>query len=155
NRCKWVFFSGAVIGLGAGFAGWLTDNELWKPLSRGTLWVVHSLLQLTGVDTVCYPAELLVGTPSFPITIEPACSGYQGIGLIWVFLTVYLWVNRRELRFPHAFLLIPIGTLLIWLANAVRIFLLILIGSWVSEQVALGGFHSQAGWLGFIAIALG
>ena len=28
------------------------------------------------------------------------------------------------------------------------------IGVWVSPEVALGGFHSQAGWLAFIAISL-
>jgi exosortase E/protease (VPEID-CTERM system) len=155
DRCKWLFLGCAFIGLGAGFAGWLTDNELWKPLSRGTLWLVHTFLQLTGADTVYNPAEFLVGTSTFAVTIEPACSGYQGIGLVWVFLAAYLWTNRAGLRFPNAFLLIPIGTLLIWLANAVRIYLLILIGSQVSEEVAMGGFHSQAGWLGFIGIALG
>jgi exosortase E/protease (VPEID-CTERM system) len=36
-----------------------------------------------------------------------------------------------------------------------RIASLILIGTWGSSAVALGGFHSQAGWLAFNAIALG
>ena len=52
-------------------------------------------------------------------------------------------------------LLIPLGVAAIWLANVVRITSLILIGTWFSPAVALGGFHSQAGWLAFNAIALG
>lgn len=33
--------------------------------------------------------------------------------------------------------------------------LLVLVGTYVSPQIAMGGFHSQLGWLGFIGIALG
>ncbi|MBV8126598.1 MAG: hypothetical protein JO114_02910 [Planctomycetaceae bacterium] len=29
------------------------------------------------------------------------------------------------------------------------------VGTWVSADIAVGGFHSQAGWLAFNAIALG
>ena len=36
-----------------------------------------------------------------------------------------------------------------------RIAALVLVGTRVSPEVALGGFHSQAGWLAFNALALG
>ena len=45
--------------------------------------------------------------------------------------------------------------LAIWSANVVRITLLTVIGTSVSAGVALGGFHSQAGWLFFLAVSLG
>jgi exosortase E/protease (VPEID-CTERM system) len=154
HRCKLVFLGGIGVGLAAGLAGWLTD-QLWQPMSRGTLWIVQRLLELSGADTICEPASFLVGTRVFSVTIEPACSGYEGIGLVWVFLAVYLWLDRASLRFPHVLLLFPIGTLVVWLANALRIFLLIGIGSRVSPQLAEEGFHTQAGWLAFIAVALG
>ena len=89
------------------------------------------------------------------MAIAPQCSGYEGIALILLFLGVYLWLFRRELRFPHALLLLPVGLLAIWLANVVRITLLIAIGTSVSAGVALGGFHSQAGWLFFLSVSLG
>jgi exosortase E/protease (VPEID-CTERM system) len=149
-----VFLAGAAVGTLACLAGWLADR-LWQPLSQATLWVVQNLLALCGLEVVCQPAEFLVGTPAFVVTIAPACSGYQGIGLVLVFLGVYLWLFRHELRFPHAFLLLPIGTLIVWLVNAARIALLIVLGSFVSESVATEGFHSHAGWLAFNAIALG
>jgi CAAX prenyl protease-like protein len=41
------------------------------------------------------------------------------------------------------------------LLNAVRITALILIGNAGAEQIAVGGFHSQAGWIAFNAVALG
>jgi exosortase E/protease (VPEID-CTERM system) len=87
--------------------------------------------------------------------IAPECSGYEGVGLMLAFVGGYLILFRRGLCFPQALLLLPLGAALIWLANAGRIVGLILIGSWWSPEVAAGGFHSQAGWLTFNAIALG
>jgi exosortase E/protease (VPEID-CTERM system) len=112
-------------------------------------------LQLLPVETVCSPADLEVGTAAFAVRIAPACSGFEGVGLFWVFATVYLWLFRNRLHFPHALALIPVGTILIWLCNALRIAALVAVGTWGSATVALGGFHSQAGWLTFLAITLG
>ncbi|MGZ8219979.1 exosortase E/protease, VPEID-CTERM system, partial [Methylomagnum sp.] len=75
--------------------------------------------------------------------------------LVAAFLILYLWLFRERMRFPHALLLFPLGALTIWLANAVRISILIILGTSYSREVALGGFHSQAGWIAFAAIALG
>src|SRR5262249_45465059 len=100
------------------------------------------------------PQELIVGTKLFAVTIAPKCSGFEGIGLIWVFLGVYLALSRRRLRFPQALVLLPIGTVVMWLANAVRIAALVLVGPWGAPAGAAGGFHSRAGWLAFNAVGL-
>jgi exosortase E/protease (VPEID-CTERM system) len=70
-------------------------------------------------------------------------------------VAIYLWLFRRQLSFPRAFWLLPIGWLAIWLANVVRIVVIIVIGTEISPQIATQGFHSQAGWIAFTAIALG
>jgi exosortase E/protease (VPEID-CTERM system) len=77
------------------------------------------------------------------------------MGLILAFSSAWLWFFRRQWRFPQALLLIPAGVALIWIANAVRIAGLLLIGNAGAEQIALGGFHSQAGWMAFNAVAIG
>ena len=97
----------------------------------------------------------MVGTTQFSVAIYPACAGYEGIGLMVVFTAAYFWLFRRRLRFPQAFILLPCGILVIWLVNGLRIASLIMFGTHVSPQIALGGFHSHMGWLGFIAVALG
>jgi len=101
------------------------------------------------------PSTHTLGTPAFQVEIASECSGYEGIALILLFLTIYLWLFRSALRFPHVLLLLPAGVLAIWLANVLRIALLIAIGTSVSPAVALGGFHSQAGWLFFLSVSLG
>lgn len=145
------------IGAIGGTAAWLVGGwtaELWRPFHHATFWLVRELLARTGADLVCEPSQALVGTTAFSVVIAPACSGYEGIGLIAVFLSGYLWLFRRRLRFPAVLVLLPLGAAAMWLLNAVRIAALVLIGSWASPEVARGGFHSQAGWLIFNGVAL-
>ena len=127
----------------------------WDGLATYTFHVVEWLLTLIYPVVISRPEDKFVGTPVFAETIAPACSGYEGIGLILVFFTVFLWLFRGQLRFPRAMLLIPVGCITIWLANCVRIALLIIVGDKISPEVAVGGFHSQTGWLFFCIIALG
>jgi exosortase E/protease (VPEID-CTERM system) len=145
---------GLVVAIAAAGAGHFT-GQLWRPLARGTLDCAYGLLGLFSSNLVYEPSRYVVGTDAFSVEIAPQCSGYEGIGLVWAFLGAYLWFFRHRLRFPHVWLLIPLGTAIIWLANAVRIAALVVVGTWVSADIAAGGFHSQAGWLAFNAVALG
>ncbi len=145
---------GLVVGTAAAGAGQLTARS-WEPLGYSTLASVHALLGLFVTDLVYQPSSFVIGTEAFAVSIAPQCSGYEGIGLVWAFLGAYLWFFRRRLRFPQAWLLLPLGAVFIWLANVVRIAALVAVGTWLSADVALGGFHSQAGWLGFLGVALG
>jgi exosortase E/protease (VPEID-CTERM system) len=154
RRGSVALLTGILVGVAAWGFGWLTAH-LWQPLGHLTLWAVQGLLSLVSPEVVCRPDEMVVGTPSFLVQIAPSCSGYEGIGLVWAFVAAYLWLSRNDLRFPQAFLLLPLGTAVIWSVNAVRITALIAIGSWGAPEVALGGFHSQAGALAFAAVALG
>jgi hypothetical protein len=66
-----------------------------------------------GQEVVCQPSDLVLGTSQFAIAIAPGCAGYEGIGLMTVFAGSYLWLIRGSLRFPHAFILLPCGILVI------------------------------------------
>jgi exosortase E/protease (VPEID-CTERM system) len=147
----WALATG--VGALAWSAGELTE-QLWRPLGQVTLWLVHGMLATVRRDAVLEAEDFVVGTGEFTVQIVPVCSGYQGIGLIWVFLAVYLWTARRDLRFPRALWLIPIGTAIIWLCNAVRLFALVLVGTLGAPELAAGGFHSKVGWILFSAGAL-
>ena len=154
-RSGWKFLVGGIAVGVLGFAAGEFTDEWWRPLGYSTLEVVRALLLLVTTDVIARPDEFVIGTPHFLVQIMHQCSGYQGIGLIWVFLGGYLWVFRDRLRFPQALLLVPAATALIWLANAMRIFLLIVIGTWMSPAIAVGGFHHSAGALLFCGVALG
>lgn len=143
----------ALVGAMAWAAGLITEGW-WDPLRHATMSLVAAVVAIIMPDPVFVPEQLLVGTERFSVRILSECAGYEGIGLIWVFLSAYLVTHRRELRFPNALLLIPIGTLAVWIANSVRLTVLIAIGTWISADVALGGFHSYSGSLLFSGVAL-
>jgi exosortase E/protease (VPEID-CTERM system) len=99
-------------------------------------------------------AKLAIGTPRFTVEILGGCSGFEGLGMVLVFGLCWLWFCRKEIRFPQAFLSLPAGLLLMWVLNAVRIVLLISIGHFGADKIALTGFHSQAGWIAFSGVTL-
>jgi exosortase E/protease (VPEID-CTERM system) len=131
------------------------SNWLWKPLASGTMKIAVFLLSAIYDDVSVNFENYQLGTSSFFITIEPGCSGYEGIGLILIFTLLYLWLRRDQLRFPQALLLLPLGCLVNWLINGLRIAALVVIGTNFSPYLAMKGFHSQAGWLAFIATSAG
>jgi exosortase E/protease (VPEID-CTERM system) len=159
-----VFAVFLIVGITALEAGRLA-TKLWEPSRNWTATSVYWLLQRMGdgafldlnpIDDPDEPEVGFLGFPSFPpVKIAPQCSGYEGIGLISVFLICFLWYYRHEIRFPQVLLLFPFGWAAMWLANILRITALIAVGTWISPQLALTGFHSQVGWLSFNVVALG
>jgi exosortase E/protease (VPEID-CTERM system) len=153
RRSLLALAGGAAAGLAAIVIGDSIEG-LWWVLDRPTFQLVSILLHLLRQPTVADPRDLIIGTPSFTVSIGPACSGLEGMGLVSVFVAVYLWFRRRDLIFPRALLMLPIGVAAIWLLNGVRITALVLLGQW-NPDAAVKGFHSVAGWLLFNAVACG
>jgi exosortase E/protease (VPEID-CTERM system) len=149
-----LLFKTIPIGIGVWVAGLLT-RHLWGSLAGYTFYSVRWILGFIYPTVVTLPSKLGVGTPGFKVGISPECSGLEGIGLILAFFGIYLWLFRRELRFPAALVLLPIGAVAVWILNVVRIVALIVIGSSGWPDIAAGGFHSQAGWLTFCGLGLG
>lgn len=131
-------------------------TKLFWDMSGGTTvdLVVRLLAPFAG-SPVVRPEPFVVGTEEFRVEIRPNCGGFQGIGLITMMLAGYLWWFRSIHRFPQSLLLFPVGILLIWIANALRITVLILVGIWIDPKIAVDGFHSQAGWITFLVVGLG
>ncbi len=154
---KWGTAS-VVVGTALAWIAWkagLMTEAFWNFTGGTTLDLVYCLLHAVSDSPVIQPDEMVVGTRDFQVRVYPLCSGFQGIGLICVLLAAYLWLYRRSYRFPRSFLLFPVGITLIWLANAVRITALILVGVWISPELAVDGFHSKAGWIAFLIVGLG
>jgi exosortase E/protease (VPEID-CTERM system) len=132
-------------------AGYLAQGE-WDQLSRGTLWLSYWYLSAYEPNAfVDYDLQLL-GVGDFFVQVFGACSGYEGIALVIATVSIYLWAFRRDLRFPNALLLFPVGIAAIWALNGLRIAVLVSIGAHVSPAVAVQGFHSAAGWICFLLV---
>jgi exosortase E/protease (VPEID-CTERM system) len=130
-------------------------RQLWQPVSYVTLYLSKIFLSLFISGVFANPHTMSIGTQRFNVEIAPQCSGLEGIGLILVFAILWLLIFRKECQFPRSLVLIPFGITLIFLLNSVRIAALVLLGNAGAEQIALGGFHSQAGWIAFSAVGVG
>ena len=142
----------------AGIAVWafgLAARLWWQPLASATLHLVYLTLRPFYPEIEYDAVQGMIGTEKFVVDIAPQCSGYEGLALVTVFVTVYLWLFRKRTTFPQALWLYPAGLAAMWVANVLRIATLIVIGTEVSPTIAAGGFHSQAGWIAFTVIALG
>ena len=148
----WLYTSIAVVA--ACMAG-DASRSLWQPVARVTFSLVEGMLRLVVSGVTANPATMVIGTSKFRVEIAKECSGFEGAGLMLAFSVVWLVLFRKESRFPQALLLIPAGVAVMYLLNAVRIAALILIGNAGAREIAVGGFHSQAGWIAFNVVALG
>jgi len=129
-----------------------STQHLWSSMSEATFFLVSLGLSIFDHDVYMFTeaGARIIGVNDFLVDIAIPCSGYEGIGLITAFTGVYLYSFKKDFRFPQAFLLFPLAALIIWLFNALRIIVLILIGAYWSPDTAVLGFHTQAGWISFI-----
>jgi CAAX prenyl protease-like protein len=114
---------------------------------------VHSVLRVFLPDIYVNAATFVIGTPRFQIIVAEGCSGLEGLGLVLAFTIIWLIYFRGENRYPQALLLIPCALLSVWMLNILRISALVLIGNAGYGEIAMVGFHSQAGWIAFTTVA--
>jgi exosortase E/protease (VPEID-CTERM system) len=147
-----IAVAGACASVSVG-AGWLAQGT-WNSLSSATLMVSHWFLTFYEPNVFLDTERRILGAGDFRVQVFDPCSGYEGVALIVSFLSVYLWIFRRDLRFPNALVLLPICVAVIWVLNALRIAVLVSIGAHVDPAVAVEGFHSVAGWVSFLIVTL-
>ncbi len=147
------WLAAAVSGLGV-YAVHLSQ-AMWESAAELTFQLVQFLLRPIIPTLRTDASQHMIRGRHFGVIISQECSGLEGIGLMLVFSVAWLWAYRREFRFPRAYLLVPAGLLTLYLLNAVRIAALLLIGDAGARDIAAGGFHSQAGWISFNAVAFG
>jgi exosortase E/protease (VPEID-CTERM system) len=149
---RWVY---AALAAALGTAAIHWSQELWTPTAQLTFELVRGLLLPVLPALKADAATRILRTPNFAVEVSSICSGLEGIGLMLAFCSAWLLYFRAEYRFPRALLIIPAGVLLVFALNVVRIAALVLIGNAGYPAVAIYGFHSQAGWIGFNCVACG
>jgi exosortase E/protease (VPEID-CTERM system) len=151
---------------GGGLAAWLVRSpleKLWKGaatwpmqwLQRATYSAVRGVLGWWMPSVTGDPSNFTIGSGQFMAQVYDSCSGVEGLGLVLVFTGMWLWFFRREIRFPQALVLLPAALTAMWVLNVLRISALVVVGVRWGGEAAVYGFHSEAGWIAFTAVALG
>lgn len=146
------------IAASAGTAAWIVGRlaaRLWEPFAAAAFYVSGALLRLRYPNVESSAANKSIQVDGFTVLIAPECSGLEGVGLVLVFLSAYFWIFRDRHRFPRSLILFPVAAATIWIFNAIRIAVLVVIGAEISVPVAVQGFHSQAGWIAFTIVTVG
>lgn len=128
---------------------------LWEPTRYLTFQVVGWLLSLFVSDVVAIPEKFEIGTNRFTVLIAAECSGLEGLGLLVVFGLLWWILFGRSLGLGRSLMLFALAAVTLYVLNAARIVALLLIGHAGAHDIALGGFHSQAGWISFATVAFG
>ncbi len=76
-------------------------SSFWKPLSSGTFTIASIMLHPFLAHVVANRTTLTLGSDRFNVTIAPACSGYEGIGLVLAVTGAWLWFLRRQVAFSE------------------------------------------------------
>ena len=130
----------------------LVLQEGWKLFSDSLTTLVYWMLAATApgamvaLSKCCAP---LVGAGDFRVLIGAPCSGIDSISLftmLFLGILAYDWNGIDKKRALLAFVPGLAGT---WLMDVVRIYSLVMLGAFVSPDLAVGLFHENAGWIFF------
>ncbi len=147
------FYAAAAAVVAASAMQW--SQMLWAPTTQITFELVDRLLQPLIPSLQSNDATQILDTGRFAVQISELCSGLEGAGLLLAFCCAWLLFFRSEYRFPRALIIIPVGLAILFVLNILRIAALVLIGDAGYPDVAIYGFHSQAGWIAFNCTAAG
>jgi len=123
--------------------------NLWPIFSNGVLHAVRFLLSLTSQNVVFLAPRTLV-INNFAVSIEKSCSGLDSL---FLFSTLYLliaildWKEFNKIKLTAMFIPAAVG---LYLVNIFRVYLLIIIGAYVSADLSLKLFHTYLGMVLFI-----
>jgi exosortase E/protease (VPEID-CTERM system) len=131
------------------------SQMLWAPTTRITFELVDRVLQPLIPALRSDASTQVLDTGRFAVQVSYLCSGLEGAGLLLAFCCAWLLYFRREYRFPRALIIIPAGLGVLFVLNILRIATLVLIGDAGYPDIAVYGFHSQAGWIAFNCTAAG
>ncbi len=145
-------------GLGIGY--WMISSfieGMWHVFSGVVAGLVHSLLRLS------YPAAALtpgaegptIAAGGFGARIGSLCSGIESMMLFSALFVIIVAVDFEKIDLKRALLVFVPAIAGVFLLNVVRIYLLFLVAINVSRDMAVGMFHTNAGYVLFCAYFFG
>ncbi len=123
------------ITLDAAPIGW------WFRLSGA--WATAHVFSFLGANVYQDGTQLLINMQ--PIDVEVACSGLNTLQSMIIAGSVAAFVTLGE--YKRYWFSLPFLVLMAWVANTIRIIILVLAALLVSPAFALGTFHTFGGWL--------
>jgi exosortase/archaeosortase family protein len=123
--------------------------SLWPYLSMGVMKSVTFLLKLIGVNVLVINSNT-INVNGFAVQIAEACSGIYSIFIfsaLYIFIVLLDWSKMNKKKASLVFIPAVLGA---FAFNIIRVFTLMLVGSYISRDLALGMYHSYSGMIFFL-----
>lgn len=136
-------------------------ESVWELLKPATIWIMEFAAVLLQFDLTLEPMPpdmVKIGVHGLEVLLAPPCSGMDGVTLFCCLLSIFLLLEWRSVRHVSLLLVFLTGIAFVFLCNALRILLLIAIGSigasfpvgttgHVLLDVMFAMFHENVGWV--------
>ncbi|MCZ2343637.1 MAG: exosortase/archaeosortase family protein [Bacteroidales bacterium] len=132
----------------------------WEVLKSATISMMQLAAAILQIDltVVPRPPDMVIGMRGFEVLLAPPCSGMDGITLFCCLLSIFILLEWKSVRRISLLLVFLAGILIVFLCNAMRILLLVAIGSIGASSpvgtpahalldVMFAMFHDNVGWL--------
>jgi exosortase/archaeosortase family protein len=143
-----IFFSGGVLLV---YFFIRLVHSLWYFFSSIATKIVYFLLNLTFDAEMNLSGQIpIISLELFRVGIAKPCSGISSLFLfafLYVFAVIYDWKLFNKSKVVIMFF---IGLLSVFVINIFRIYLLILIGAYISSDFAVGIFHTGIAGIFFV-----
>lgn len=130
------------LGIGLIFLGFLElVYYAWEAFATIVLVSVRWLLESTGLSVTFIPPYTLL-LSKFAITIEQGCSGIESIALFTGLYAIVGLLDWRVINHRKYIIVFPLAMLSLMGLNILRVYIMILGGYYVNEQIAFSLFHT-------------
>ena len=123
--------------------------KLWPIFSDGVLESVRFMLSLTSLSVKVVEPRMLV-VNNFAVSIEQSCSGLDSLFLfssLYLLITILDFKEFNKIKLVGMIIPAAIG---LYIVNIFRVYLLIIIGAYISGDLSVKLFHTYLGMVLFI-----
>lgn len=135
-------------------------ENVWEYMRSATISVMQLGAAILQIDLTVKltPPDVVIGMRGFEVLLAPPCSGMDGITLFCCLMSIFILLEWKSIRHISLLLIFLGGIGIVFLCNAMRILLLIAIGSigagspvgtpaHMLLDVMFAMFHDNVGWL--------
>lgn len=132
-------------------------NYSWNYLVFGILSVFSWVFPLISDNYLIELDRYNVRLEDFSVYVGPTCAGiYSLVTFALLFIASAILLNRKsaEFNYKKAFFYFVTGLLGVYLLNILRVFIIVLVGAYISETLAIDLFHEYLGAIFLIGLFL-
>ena len=128
--------------------------QFWEFLAFRVAMFVKFILDPFYIVSLTLDVDPTLQVNGFSVIIGPPCSGIESLSMYLGLFALLIVYDHENLDLRRSAIVFVLGEVLVYLLNIVRVSLIMIIGV-RNADLAVGMFHSNAGWVMFSVMMLG